>query len=50
MLKVIIKHGVVVDKIHEMSSIKISKWLGNCIGFITQNINLAETDLILKKF
>ena len=41
-LKVYVKHGVIVDKIHEIISCKQSKWLDNYINFNTQQRNRAR--------
>ena len=42
MLKFYIRHGMVVEKIHEIISFKQSKWLEKCISFNTQKRNRAE--------
>ena len=44
MLKFYVRHGIVVDKIHEIISIKQSKWLEKCINFKTQKRNNAKND------
>ena len=44
MLKFFLRHGVLVDKIHEIVSFKQSKWLEKPIYFNTQKINLAKND------
>ena len=36
MLKFYVRHGMIVHKVHEIISIKQSKWLGKYIIFITQ--------------
>ena len=41
MLKLYVKHGMVVDKIHEIISFKHSKWLEKYINFNTQKRNRA---------
>ena len=47
MLKFYIRHGMLVDKIHERISFKQSKWLEKYISFNTQKRNKAK--MILKK-
>ena len=44
MLKFYVRHGVVVEKIHEIISFKQSKWLESYISFNTQNRNIAKND------
>ena len=44
MLKFYIRHGMVVDKIHEIISFNQSKWLQNYINFNTQKRNKAKND------
>ena len=44
MLKFCIRHGMVVDKIHEINSFKQSKWLEKYIKFNTQKRNRAKND------
>ena len=39
MLKVFVRHGMIVDKIHEIISFKQSKWLEKYISFNTQKRN-----------
>ena len=39
MLKLYVRHGMVVDKIHEIISFKQNKWLERYINFITQKRN-----------
>ena len=39
MLKFYVRHGMVVDKIHEKISFIQSKWLEKYISFITQKRN-----------
>ena len=41
MLKFYVRHGMVVEKFHEMISFKQSKWLGKNISFNTQKRNQA---------
>ena len=42
MLKLCVRHGLTVDKIHEIISFKQSKWLENYIIFKTQKRNRAK--------
>ena len=44
MLKFYVRHGMVVEKIHEIISFKKSKWLEKYITFNTQNRNRAKID------
>ena len=44
MLKFYIRHGMIVEKIHEIISFKQSKWLEKYISFITQKRNRAKND------
>ena len=44
MLKFYVRHGMVVEKIHEIISFKQSKWLESYISFITQKRNKAKND------
>ena len=44
MLKFYVRHGMVVDKIHEIISFKQSKWLEKYINFNTQKRNRAKND------
>ena len=44
MLKFHVRHGMVVDKIHEIISFKQSKWLEKFIIFDTQKRNKAKND------
>ena len=44
MLKFCVRHGMVVEKIHEIISSKQSKWLEKCLNFNTQKRNKAEND------
>ena len=44
MLKFYVRHGMVVEKIHETISFKQSKWLESYISFNTQKRNKAEND------
>ena len=44
MLKFCVRHGVVVEKNHEIISFKQSKWLEKLISFNTQKRNKAEND------
>ena len=42
MVKFYVRHGMVVDKIHEIISFKQSKWLEKYINFNTQKRNKAK--------
>ena len=44
MLKFYVRHGMVVDKIHEINSFKQSKWLEKYINFCTQKRNQVVND------
>ena len=44
MLKFYIRHGMVVDKIHNIISFKQSRWLEKFISFNTQKRNKAKND------
>ena len=44
MLKLYVRHGMVVDKIHEIVSFKQSNWLEKYINFNTQKRNMAKKD------
>ena len=44
MLKFYIRHGMVVDKIHEIISFKQSRWLESCISFNTRKRNKAKDE------
>ena len=44
MLKFYVRHGMIVEKIHEIISFNQSKWLENYITFITQRRNKAKND------
>ena len=44
MLKFYVRHGMVVDKIHETISFKQSNWLEKYINFNTQRRNKAKND------
>ena len=44
MLKFYVRHGMVVEKIHEITSFKQSKWLEIYISFNTQKRNKAKND------
>ena len=45
MLNFYVRHGMVVDKIHEILSFKQSKWLEKYINFDTQKRNRANIDV-----
>ena len=44
MLKFYIRHGMIVEKIHEIISFKQSRWLESFISFNTQKRNRAKND------
>ena len=44
MLKFYVRHGMIVEKIHEIISFKQSRWLEKYISFNTQKRNKAEND------
>ena len=44
MLKIYVRHGMVVEQIHEIISFKQSKWLEKYINFNTQKRNKAIND------
>ena len=44
MLKSYVRHGMIVDKIHEIISFKQSKWLEKFLSFKTQKRNKAIND------
>ena len=44
MLKFFVKHGMMVDKIHQIISFKQSKWLERDISFNTQKRNKAKNN------
>ena len=44
MLKFYVRHGMVVEKVHEIISFKQSKWLESYISFNTQKRNRAKND------
>ena len=44
MLKFYVRHGIVVDKFHEIISFKQSNWLEKYINFNTQKRNMAKND------
>ena len=44
MLKFYIRHGMIIDKVHNIISFKQSKWLEKYISFITQKRNKAKND------
>ena len=46
MLKFCVRHGMVVDKVHEIISFKQSKWLEKYINFNTQKRNQAVKDFL----
>ena len=44
MLKLYVRHGLVIDKVHEIISFKQSKWLEKYISFNTHKRNRAKND------
>ena len=44
MLKFYIRHGMIVDKVHEIISFTQSRWLEKYVNFNTQKINQAVND------
>ena len=44
MLKFFVRHGMIVDKVHEIISFKQSRWLERYINFNTQKRNQAVND------
>ena len=44
MLKFYVKHGMIVDKVHNVISFKQSRWLEEYISFKTQKLNKAKND------
>ena len=44
MLKFYVRHGMIVDKVHEIISFKQSKWLQKCKNFNTKKRNQAVND------
>ena len=44
MLKLFVRHGMIVDKVHEIIRFKQSKWLENYIDFNTQIRNKTKND------
>ena len=44
MLKFYVRHGMIVDKVHETISYKQSRWLEKSINFNTQKRNDAKND------
>ena len=44
MLKFYVRLGMIVEKLHEIISIKQSKWLEKFISFNTQKVNSAKND------
>ena len=48
MLKFFVRHGMVVEKIHEIISFKQNKWLENYSSFNTKK-NEMELKMILRK-
>ena len=44
MLKFYVRHGMIVEKVHEIISFKQSKWLEKYISFNTQKRNRSKND------
>ena len=44
MLKFYVRHGMIVEKVHNVISFKQSKWLEKYISFSTQKRNKAKND------
>ena len=44
MLNFYIRHGIIVDKVHEIISFRRSRWLEKCIIFNTQKRNQTKND------
>ena len=44
MLKFYVRHGMIVDKVHEIISFTQSKWLEKFLNFIAQKRNMAKND------
>ena len=44
MLKFYVRHGMIIEKIHEILSFKRRKWLERYISFNTQKRNKAKND------
>ena len=44
MLKIYIRHGMVVDKVHTVISFKQSKWLEKHLSFNSQRRNIAKNE------
>ena len=44
MLKFYVRHGMVIDKVHEIISFKQNKWLEKYMKFNTQKRNQAKND------
>ena len=44
MLKFYVRHGMIVEKNHEIKSFKQSRWLEKFISFNTQKRNKAKSD------
>ena len=44
MLKFYVRHGMIIEKIHEILSFKQRKWLERYISFNTQKRNKAKND------
>ena len=44
MLKFYVRHGMIVDKVHDIISFRQSKWLEKYINFNTQKRNQAVND------
>ena len=44
MVKLYVRHGKIVDKVHSVISLKQSSWLEKYINFITEKRNKAKND------
>ena len=44
MLKFYVRHGMIIDKIHEIISFKQNEWLEKYINFTTQKRKKAKSD------
>ena len=44
MVKVYVRHGLIIEKVQERVSFKQRNWLEKYISFITQNRSLANND------
>ena len=44
MLKIYLRHGMIVEKVHNVKSFKQSRWLEKYISFNTQKRNKAKNE------